>query len=100
MQPADRSVGMVGLEARDRTTEGFQRLATPELGPLYTLARRLVGREGAEDLVQETLLRAYRSFDGLEDAEATGRWLKSIMVNTFRDGLRKRARSVDELPVE
>jgi RNA polymerase sigma-70 factor (ECF subfamily) len=83
----------------DRTKEAFQRLAAAELPALYSLARRLV-RDGAEDLVQEALIRAYRSFGTLKDEEAAGRWLKSILVNAFRDELRKRARSVEELPVE
>lgn len=83
----------------DRTKESFQRLAAAELPALYSLARRLV-RDGAEDLVQEALLRAYRSFATLKDDVAAPRWLKSILVNVFRDELRKRARSLDELPVE
>jgi RNA polymerase sigma-70 factor (ECF subfamily) len=87
------------VELRERTKETFQRLASRELAALYSLARRLA-RDGAEDLVQETLIRGYRSFGTLEDDEAGGRWLKSILVNVFRDELRKRARSVDELSVE
>jgi RNA polymerase sigma-70 factor (ECF subfamily) len=82
----------------DRTKESFQRLAAAELPALYSLARRLV-RDGAEDLVQEALLRAYRSFATLKDDVAAPRWLKSIMVNVFRDQLRKQARSVDEVRV-
>jgi RNA polymerase sigma-70 factor, ECF subfamily len=83
---------------RDRTKESFQRLAAAELPALYSLARRLV-RDGAEDLVQEALLRAYRSFGTLKDGAAAPRWLKSILVNVFRDQLRKQARSVEELQV-
>lgn len=83
----------------DRTKEAFQRLTAAELPALYSLARRLV-RDGAEDLVQETLIRAYRSFGTLKEDEAAARWLKSILVNVFRDDLRKRARSPEELPVE
>jgi RNA polymerase sigma-70 factor (ECF subfamily) len=90
---------MSEAQVRDRTTEAFQRLATHELPTLYSLARRLVG-DGAEDLVQETLIRAYRSFASLKEEEAGGRWLKSILVNVFRDQLRKRARSIEELPVD
>ena len=52
------------VEVQDRTRESFQRLASAELPALYWLARRLV-RDGAEDLVQEALLRAYRSFGTL-----------------------------------
>jgi RNA polymerase sigma-70 factor, ECF subfamily len=87
------------VDTRDRTKEAFQRLVTAELPGLYSLARRLV-RTGAEDLVQEALLRAYRSFESLRDDAATGPWLKSILVNVFRDQVRKEARLPRELPVE
>jgi len=83
----------------DRTKDTFQRLAVAELPALYSLARRLV-RDGGEDLVQEALIRAYRSFGTLKEGEAASRWLKSILVNVFRDELRRRARSVDEMTVE
>jgi RNA polymerase sigma-70 factor, ECF subfamily len=90
---------MSELDVHDRTKEAFQRLAAAELPALYSLARRLV-RDGAEDLVQETLIRAYRSFGTLKEDEAARRWLKSILVNVFRDELRRRARTVEELSVE
>jgi RNA polymerase sigma-70 factor (ECF subfamily) len=90
---------MSEAQVRDRTKEAFQRLAADQLPALFSLARRLVGDE-AEDLVQESLIRAYRSFARLKEDEAGGRWLKSILVNVFRDQLRKRARSIEELPVE
>ena len=87
------------IEAGDRTKESFQRLVAAELPGLYSLARRLV-RDRAEDLVQEALLRAYRSFGTLKEDPAAGRWLKRILVNVFRDELRRQARTVEELPVE
>jgi RNA polymerase sigma-70 factor, ECF subfamily len=90
---------MSEVDVHDRTKEAFQRLAAAELPALYSLARRLV-RDGAEDLVQETLIRAYRSFGTLKEDEAARRWLKSILVNVFRDELRRRARTVEELSVE
>jgi RNA polymerase sigma-70 factor (ECF subfamily) len=90
---------MSEMEVRDRTKDAFQRLVTPELPGLYALARRLV-HAGAEDLVQEALLRGYRAFEGLKDDGAAGPWLKSILVNVFRDQLRKESRSVNEVPVE
>ena len=86
------------VDVRDRTKQEFQRLVIPELAALYSLARRLV-RNGAEDLVQEALLRGYKSFGTLKEDAAAGPWLKSILVNVFRDQLRKRARSVEETPV-
>jgi RNA polymerase sigma-70 factor (ECF subfamily) len=86
---------------RSTTTqkEDFEAVALDQLPRLYSLARRLVG-DGAEDLVQECLMRAYRSFESLSAPEATGRWLQTILVNTFRDGLRKDARRVEEVPVD
>jgi RNA polymerase sigma-70 factor, ECF subfamily len=84
------------IDARDRTKEAFQELVRTELPGLYSLARRLV-RDGAEDLVQETLLQGYRAFGQLQDDGAGGRWLKTILVNEFRDQLRKRARSIEEV---
>ncbi|HEX6580134.1 MAG TPA: sigma-70 family RNA polymerase sigma factor [Actinomycetota bacterium] len=80
----------------DRTKEAFQELVRKELPGLYSLARRLV-RDGAEDLVQESLLQGYRAFGGLKEEAAGGRWLRTILVNVFRDQLRKRARSIDEV---
>jgi RNA polymerase sigma-70 factor, ECF subfamily len=84
------------IDTRDRTKEAFQELVRAELPGLYSLARRLV-RDGAEDLVQETLLNGYRAFGQLKADAAGGRWLKTILVNEFRDQLRKRARSVEEM---
>lgn len=86
---------MSAIDTTDRTREAFQELVRSELPALYSVARRLV-RDGAEDLVQEALLQGYRAYGSLKDDAAGGRWLKSILVNVFRDQLRKRARSVDE----
>jgi RNA polymerase sigma-70 factor (ECF subfamily) len=86
------------IATADRTKEAFQALVRSELSGLYAMARRLV-HDGAEDLVQEALLQAYRGFGRLQDEAAGGRWLKTILVNVFRDHLRKRARTVEELAV-
>jgi RNA polymerase sigma-70 factor (ECF subfamily) len=83
---------------RDRTKEAFQELVRGELPALYSLSRRLV-RDGAEDLVQEALLQAFRGFGTLQEDAAAGRWLRTILLNVFRDQLRKRSRSIDERPI-
>lgn len=77
----------------------FETLAREQLPRLYSLARRLVV-DGAEDLVQECLMRAYRSFATLDDPRAGGAWLQTILVNAHRDLLRKEARTVEEISVE
>jgi RNA polymerase sigma-70 factor (ECF subfamily) len=85
------------LEASDRAA--FQRLARDELGGLYALARRLSGRE-AEDLVQEALLRACRSFGSLRDHQAGGQWLRVILTNVWRDRVRKDSRGPAEVRLD
>jgi len=85
------------VEAAER--EAFEVLARQSLPRLYSLARRL-GGEDAEDLVQECLLKAYRSFGSLQERVAGPKWLQSILVNTFRDRLRKAARTVQEVGVD
>jgi RNA polymerase sigma-70 factor (ECF subfamily) len=89
-------VRVQGTEADRATAERFRALAERELGRLYSLARRLVGDE-AEDVVQETLLRAYRAFSRLEDEAAAGRWLTTILVNCCRDHWRTLGRRVEEV---
>ena len=97
---ADRGVtGGANPTRTKREKEEFQRLAAEQLPALYSLARRLV-REGAEDLVQEALVNGYRSFGTLKDPAAGGPWLKTILVNVFRDQLRKRARTPEEVPTD
>lgn len=85
------------LQTRDRTS--LQALARDQLPGLYGLARQLAGNR-AEDLVQETLLRACRAFDQLEDRQAAPKWLRVIMVNAWRDRLRHEGRSPELVSVE
>lgn len=77
----------------------FQDLARDELPGLYALARRLC-RDEAEDLVQDCLLRAYRSFASLRDRDAAGAWLRVILANAWRDRVRKQSRSPREVPLD
>jgi RNA polymerase sigma-70 factor (ECF subfamily) len=86
------------LAAPDR--DEFRRLAAAELAGLYALARRLAGRDCAEDLVQEALLRACRSFASLRDRQAGAKWLRVIVTNVWRDRVRKRGRQPDEVPLD
>lgn len=87
------------LETVDRTS--LQELARAELPGLYALARQLTRtRSAAEDLVQDTLVRACRSFDTLEDVQAGPKWLRVILVNLWKDDLRRRDRRPDEVLVD
>ena len=85
------------LKTSDRAA--FQQLARDELAGLYALARRLTGRD-TEDLVQEALLRACRSFTSLRDPQAGGPWLRVILTNVWRDRLRKDSREPTEVSLD
>lgn len=82
------------------TSTRFRDVVRPHLPWLYGLACRLTGGDGAEDLVQECLIRAYRSFDQLRDETAVAAWLRRILVNQLRDTVRHDARRAAELPVD
>jgi RNA polymerase sigma-70 factor, ECF subfamily len=85
--------------ARAARVEQFRRLASDQLPRLYSLARKLVGDE-AEDAVQDSLLKAFRSLDRLEHMAAGRAWLTSILVNTCRDRLRARTRRPLEVELD
>lgn len=71
--------------------DAFRRYVVPELGVLLRVARRLTGDPtSAEDLVQETLLRAYRAVDRF-DGRYPRAWLLTILRNTWRN-MNRRAR--------
>ena len=62
----------------------FERVALPQLNALFNLALKLTHhRKDAEDLVQETFLRAFRFFDSYESGTQIKAWLFRILRNTF-----------------
>jgi RNA polymerase sigma-70 factor (ECF subfamily) len=91
-------VGEAAIDPGDDRRATFEALAREQLPRLYGLARRLTN-DGAEDLVQECLLKAYRAYGTLLATEAGPAWLQQILVNNFRDHLRKQARTVEEVDV-
>lgn len=68
----------------------MRRVVVPELEVLYSVALRLTRNpHDAEDVVQETLLRAYRSIDRF-DGRHPRAWLLTILRNANRNRARKR----------
>jgi RNA polymerase sigma-70 factor (ECF subfamily) len=81
-------LGMVGLEVStspdDAPLARFEELAMPLLGPLFNLARWLVHNQNdAEDLVQETYLKALRHFNSFQPGTNFRAWMYRILRNTF-----------------
>jgi RNA polymerase sigma factor (sigma-70 family) len=68
----------------DQPVAGFEELAMPLFDPLYNFARWLVrNSNNAEDLVQETYLKALRSFASFQPGTNFRAWMFRILKNTF-----------------
>src|SRR3984957_8948024 len=68
----------------DQPSAGFEELAMPQFDSLYNFARWLVHNSSdAEDLVQETYLKALRSFASFQSGTNFRAWMFRILKNTF-----------------
>lgn len=75
----------------DERRSSFQREALPHTDAVYRFALRLTGApDAAEDLVQETFLRAFRSWEQYTPGTRAKSWLFTICRNVY---LRQRERS-------
>ena len=63
---------------------GFETLVRRYSGMVFTLAARLVGPLDAEDVVQETFLRAWRGLAGFRGESSVKTWLYAIALNRIR----------------
>ena len=71
----------------------FEHEALPYLDQLYPVAVRMTrGREDAEDLVQETMTKAWAAFCSFDQGTNLRAWLYRIMTNTFISSYRRRDR--------
>ena len=89
-------------DKRPSTAEStFADLLEANLERLYGYCVRLTGDpHDAEDLVQETLLRAVRARSALRDPERTKAWLFTIATNRWKDLGRARGREVTTTPLD
>jgi RNA polymerase sigma-70 factor (ECF subfamily) len=81
--------------------EAFESVAKPFVPLLWRCARRLMrtGHE-AEDLMQETWLKAFRAWHRLQPGTDTRAWLVTILLNTARDWARKTLRHPETLGLD
>ncbi len=76
----------------------FEALTMPHLDALYSTALRMAKNENdAEDLVQETYLKAFRFFHRFEEGTHIKAWLFKILTNTFINKYRKQQRDREVL---
>jgi len=93
----EESDAVAVANARDGDQDAFRVLVERHSHALFRLAFRMTGNEqDAEDIVQDTLLRAYRQLDKFESRASFGTWLHRIAANCALDLLRKRKRREDK----
>ena len=79
----------------------FQREAAPHMSLLYNYAYWMTGdRDDADDLLQETFLKAYRFWDKYEKGTNIKAWLFKIMKNSYINLYRKDKREPDKVDYE
>src|SRR5262245_34543874 len=71
---------------------GFEELALPLADALYATAVRMTDPASAEDLVQETMIKAWRNFHTFESGTNFKAWIFRILTNTYISSYRKKSR--------
>src|SRR5487761_1366672 len=79
----------------------FTDLAMEHMPALYSAALRMTRNPAdAEDLVQETYLKAYRGFGGFQEGTNLKAWLYKILTNTFINSYRSRKRRPEQTELD
>jgi RNA polymerase sigma-70 factor, ECF subfamily len=106
-QPAATTGGPVAEETAEQheTAEQrrarFERDALPFLDQLYAAAMRMTRNPAdAEDLVQETFVKAFAAFHQFQEGTNLKAWLYRILTNTFINSYRKRQRQPQQATAE
>src|SRR3982075_1856956 len=98
-EPTQAESRRLAKEARDRVR--FEEEALDLSDQVFRVARHLVGsREEAEDLMQETYARAFRSWRSFTPGTNLRAWLLRILTNLNIDRGRKQQRTPDTQPLE
>ena len=88
-------------ETSEQRTARFERDALPFLDQLYSAALRMTRNPAdAEDLVQETFVKAFAAFHQFQEGTNLKAWLYRILTNTFINTYRKKQRQPLQSPTD
>jgi RNA polymerase sigma-70 factor (ECF subfamily) len=99
----ERRIASHGEVHGSATTEpvAFEGLVRPHLDYLYSLALKLTGaRPEAEDVMQDTLLRAFRGANTLRDRERCRFWLTKILYSAWHDRHRRESAHEQNISID
>jgi RNA polymerase sigma-70 factor (ECF subfamily) len=94
--------GACVAQARTGDADAFRVLVERHSRSLFRLAYRMTGNESdAEDVVQESFMRAFKQLDKFDDRASFGTWLYRITANCSLDLVRSRKRRSERMaPVD
>lgn len=85
----------------DELRKDFEDIALQHMDAIYSAALRMArDKTEAEDLVQDTYLRAYRFFDRFQKGTSIKAWLFKILKNTFINNFKKQARTPEHVNLD
>lgn len=67
--------------AQSGDTQAFERLYRAHVGRVFSLARRMMGPEAAEEATQDVFVRAWEKLGGFRGEAAFGTWLHRLAIN-------------------
>ena len=92
--------GIVAEETLEQRSARFERTALPFLDQIYSAALRMTRNPSdAEDLVQETFVKAFAAFHQFQEGTNLKAWLYRILTNTFINTYRKKQREPQQAGV-
>jgi RNA polymerase sigma-70 factor (ECF subfamily) len=97
----ETGVALLSEETAEQRSARFERDALPFLDQLYAAALRMTRNPAdAEDLVQETFVKAFAAFHQFQEGTNLKAWLYRILTNTFINTYRKKQRQPQQSPTE
>lgn len=89
------------MKKNNHDANDFEREAIPHMDALFNFALKMTGdSDDADDLIQETYIRAFRFWDKFESGTNCKAWLFRIMKNTFINLYRKKAKEPNKVDYE
>ncbi|WP_211188413.1 sigma-70 family RNA polymerase sigma factor [Gordonia asplenii] len=100
-EPAPATEAPEPAETDEERSARFERDALPLLDQMYGAALRMTRNPAdAEDLVQETYIKAFSAFKSFREGTNLKAWLYRILTNTYINGYRKKQRQPAQYPTD